>query len=89
MFKKGDRVVIVEDCRLNVEKDCRGVAGVVHNVCTIDDEVEVIFDSPMGGHTLNGRCKRGHGWYFYNSDEDELNRDYLTIRKLKKKNNYW
>ena len=62
MFKKGDRVVIVEDCRVNVEKDYCGVTGVVHDVCRIDDEVKVIFDSPMGGHTLNGRCKRGHGW---------------------------
>ena len=87
MFKKGDRVIIVEDCRKSVGKSYSGVTGVVYK--TGADEVDVIFDNFMDGHALRGECKNGHGWYFLNLDEDELYKDGITIRKFKKKNNYW
>lgn len=90
MFKKGDRVVIVQDDRKSTLKSYQGVTGIVHDVR--GDRIDVAFESYMEGHSLGGDCKAEHGWYFFNPNENELSKsqDSITIRKISnKKNNYW
>ena len=90
MFEKGDRVVIIQDDRKSTLKSYQGVTGVVHDIR--EDRLEVAFNSFMEGHGLNGGCKDGHGWYFFNPKENELSKtqDQITIKKIGgRKNNFY
>lgn len=54
-FKTGDRVVFIGDVD--------SIKGKVGTVIDTNMYVYVEFDDYIGGHSLDGRCKLGHGWY--------------------------
>ncbi len=59
-FKVGDRVKCIDSVGFNERvKDSHGT---VRDVNPDGDWVEVEFDDNIGGHTLDGKCKDGHGW---------------------------
>ena len=40
--------------------------GEIGTVRVVEDgQVGVVFDRNIGGHSLDGRCANGYGWYFY------------------------
>lgn len=58
-FKKGDRVVCIQNPRDN----CRLLNKVGTVVSTTSYGVGVAFDEDIDGHTLGRRCVRGCGWW--------------------------
>lgn len=60
-FQVGDRVVVVNDqnsALLNI--------GDVGTICYVRDEYPLIgveSDRPSKGHSCNGCCRKGHGWW--------------------------
>lgn len=62
MFKIGDRVVVVGDCRT-----LRGginLKGKVGTICKIDGiSIGVDFGKNMGGHDCDDKCTYGNGWF--------------------------
>lgn len=61
-FQVGDRVVVVNDqnnALLNI--------GDVGTICYVRDEFStnlgVESDRPSKGHSCDGRCRKGHGWW--------------------------
>lgn len=64
-FQPGQRVIVIkqEDPSPPI-----GSTGIVIYISPISLKVGVRFDSPFhGGHTLQGRCEDGRGWYAYQS----------------------
>ena len=57
MFHVGDRV------RYKGPHYFRGYEGTV--VCDDSGRIGVCFDSPMSGHSLDGRCAMGHGFWTF------------------------
>ena len=70
-FHEGDRVYAVSDIQTGEDKTIRtGDTGTVliicsHNANHEEDDIGVRWDVEIGGHTLGGRCDKGHGWYVY------------------------
>lgn len=58
-FKIGDRVVCI--IPLVATRSRKGQRGTVRGI-TADGWLKVEFDEDIGGHDLNGKCKKGHGW---------------------------
>ena len=55
MWKVGDRVVIIQDARRNLESFV-GFKGTVNFASR--DEISVVFDKYVNGHDLLGDCKK-------------------------------
>lgn len=62
-FKVGDRVISESD-----PENIGTIIGYTFERSPIIVSVE--HDSPMGGHTCNGRCKEGYGWNYKESELD-------------------
>lgn len=72
-FRIGDRVRCVRD------RDGSCVVGEVGTVVDFTSSyVGVNFDKHIGGHSMSGKARAGHGWYLL---EDEL--ELLTIKNPK------
>ena len=89
MWKVGDRVVIIQDARRNLESFV-GFKGTVNFASR--DEISVVFGKYVNGHDLLGDCKKGYGW-FLSSDgenENEAEANGMRVKKINnRKNNYW
>jgi hypothetical protein len=72
-FNIGDRVVAID-----VYDGNEKIVGVSGNIISIRDNgnCAVEFDEYVGGHSLEGRCEDGYGWYVTQSCLDHL-QDYL------------
>lgn len=62
-MKVGDRVRVLEH-----QYHCNQL-GTVRSVVIQQQSIGVeLDDHPAYGHSLNGKCKPGHGWYFAPSE---------------------
>lgn len=89
MWKVGDRVVIIQDARRNLESFV-GFKGTVNFASR--DEISVVFDKYVNGHMLRGSCQDGHGWYLSTDggNENEPEANGMRVKKINnRKNNYW
>lgn len=89
MWKVGDRVVIIQDARRNLESFV-GFKGTVNFASR--DEISVVFDKYVNGHDLLGDCKKGYGWFLssYGENENEAGANGMRVKKINnRKNNYW
>lgn len=89
MWKVGDRVVIIQDARRNLESFV-GFKGTVNFV--EEHVISVAFDKYVNGHGLGGCCQKGHGWYLSSDgeSENEAGSNGMRVKKINnRKNNYW
>lgn len=65
-FQVGDRVVVVND----QNSTCLNI-GDVGTICYVPDDffmsLGVESDRPSQGHSCDGRCREGHGWWIPSS----------------------
>lgn len=63
-FKVGDRVIYTQDEDLGyatvISLDC---SDKTHQGYNDGKHIAIFFENDVGGHTCNGRCEDGHGFY--------------------------
>lgn len=76
-FKVGDRVKLIGyDCYYYSALERHiGATGTIIKI-EEDGEVCVVFDEDVGGHTLGGRCKDGHGHRIYKKDLELMSHQF-------------
>lgn len=62
-FFIGDRVIAIIDNPDDNENIISGDAGTVCEVIINAKRVGVFWDKRVGGHSCNGHCEHGHGWW--------------------------
>lgn len=61
-LKVGNRVRCIYV--MDTEKSCMlNKVGTIKEIDTDDNTVGMVFDDNVGGHTLEGKCKDGYGWW--------------------------
>ena len=69
-FQVGDRVKIIKRHPAFMSGMKAGKLATVVQV--FPTSVDIVFDDDVGGHTLSGQCKKGHGWAVFGTERDCL-----------------